>query len=87
MYLTRTIELSEEGREEEGIEVESKEGCSVRIRLGKEGTSGAGLADTEEREVESTGKEEDSTGKESKEANHKSEEGVTKEDVEESELH
>lgn len=59
---TGTIEVSEEGREEEGIEVESKKGISVRVRLGKEGISGAGLVDTEEREVESTGKE-DSTSR------------------------
>lgn len=59
---TGTIEVSEEGREEEGIEVESKKGISVRVRLGKEGISGEGLVDTEEREVESTGKE-DSTSR------------------------
>lgn len=59
---TGTIEVSEEGREEEGIEVESKKGISVRVRLGKEGISGAGLVDTEEREVESIGKE-DSTSR------------------------
>lgn len=78
---TRTIELSEEGREEEGTEVESIDGILVRVRLGSEGTSGARPADTEEKEVESTGKE-DSTGKESKEANHKSEEGGTEDDIE-----
>lgn len=59
---TRTIEVSEEGREEEGIEVESKKGISVRVRLGKEGISRARLVDTKEREVESTGKE-DSTSR------------------------